>query len=353
MVRRVQTVRRRRDGSVTTRLVLEPVTTRSAYGRRGTGGTSLGSGTSSLTFDEDITGLTSGTTYYFCGIAQNSVGTSFGTVLSFTTASSADISITKVDSQDPVTVGNNLTYTITVTNGGPQGATNVEVTDTIPGNTTFVSSSASQGSCTGTSTVTCNLGSIANAGTATVTITVSVDSGSSMSNTATVTATEVDRVSGNNSDTETTNIAAAVCTTAPLNMVAWYKGENNGNDQFGVYNGTVTGATYPGGKVGQAFSLDGIDDKVVVSSVAALQPAAITIDAWIYVDPTATGEQGIIGKYVSNGGDRGYELYIEANKKLTLRANTVNPISFSSINALVFGQWNHIAATISSSASVI
>src|SRR5206468_7856787 len=56
-----------------------------------------------------------------------------------TVATSADVSVTKTDSPDPVTAGQNLTYTIIVTNNGPSDAQGVSLTDTIPANTTFVS----------------------------------------------------------------------------------------------------------------------------------------------------------------------------------------------------------------------
>src|SRR5205823_1107418 len=44
----------------------------------------------------------------------------------------ADVSITKSDSPDPVTAGNNLTYTLTASNSGPSNAQGVDVTDTMP-----------------------------------------------------------------------------------------------------------------------------------------------------------------------------------------------------------------------------
>jgi uncharacterized repeat protein (TIGR01451 family) len=50
-----------------------------------------------------------------------------------------DVSVTKSDSPDPVIVGSNLTYTITVNNGGPSNAANVTLSDILPANTTFVS----------------------------------------------------------------------------------------------------------------------------------------------------------------------------------------------------------------------
>ena len=75
-------------------------------------------------------------------------------------AGTADLSITKQDSPDPVTVGSPLTYTIGVANLGPDAGTNVTVTDTLPASVTLVSATASQGSCSGTTTVTCTLGSV-------------------------------------------------------------------------------------------------------------------------------------------------------------------------------------------------
>src|SRR4029078_6399137 len=45
----------------------------------------------------------------------------------------ADLSISKVDSPDPVLAGNLLTYTLTVHNGGPSDAQAVSVSDVLPG----------------------------------------------------------------------------------------------------------------------------------------------------------------------------------------------------------------------------
>ncbi len=52
---------------------------------------------------------------------------------------SAGLSTTVVDSPDPVLAGAGLAYTITVTNGGPDAATGLTLTDTLPAGTVFAS----------------------------------------------------------------------------------------------------------------------------------------------------------------------------------------------------------------------
>jgi uncharacterized repeat protein (TIGR01451 family) len=119
-------------------------------------------------------------------------------------ADQADLEISKADSPDPVTVGDNLTYTITVTNRGPDAATNVVVTDTLPSGVTFVS--ASSGCVHAAGVVTCNLGNIPAGGFVTITIVVTVTAPGTISNTATVTSDTLDPNTANNSDAEPTEV---------------------------------------------------------------------------------------------------------------------------------------------------
>ncbi len=126
------------------------------------------------------------------------------------TCSSADLSLTKSDSADPVESGQPMSYTLTIDNAGPDTATNVVVSDTLPGAFSFDSANASQGSCGESSgVVTCNLGDIASGGNATVTINGTPSGVGDISNTAVVTSDAADPNPDDNSDTENTTISPA------------------------------------------------------------------------------------------------------------------------------------------------
>jgi uncharacterized repeat protein (TIGR01451 family) len=130
-----------------------------------------------------------------------------------------DLALTKTDSPDPVQVGNNLTYTITITTHGPPAALNVHMSDTLPAGVNFVSVTPSQGNCTGTSTITCNLGSInfvPGENSATVTLVVTPTAAGTISNTATCSTTSAEFNLSNNTDTETTTVIAGSTPTPPL-----------------------------------------------------------------------------------------------------------------------------------------
>ena len=134
----------------------------------------------------------------------------------------ADLSVTKTDSPDPVIEGENITYTIVVTNNGPGDANSVTLVDPLDQLVTFVSATPTQGTCgENMGTVTCDLGSIANSATATVTLVVTAPAQAGqqdISNTASVSGAEPDPVTGNDSDTELTTVVPPEAPTADLGV---------------------------------------------------------------------------------------------------------------------------------------
>ncbi|MEU8031737.1 hypothetical protein AB0C13_24355 [Streptomyces sp. NPDC049099] len=127
---------------------------------------------------------------------------------------SADVAIAKSAIPEPVRPNRNLTYTLTVSNHGPNTADNVVVTDDLPSNARFVSVTPSQGSCQAppvgsTDSVRCSLGSLANSASSTtqIVVTVRANRNTTVTNTANVTTSTPDPVQSNNSVTIETPVS--------------------------------------------------------------------------------------------------------------------------------------------------
>jgi uncharacterized repeat protein (TIGR01451 family) len=135
-------------------------------------------------------------------------GNAVSVFLNTSPTSGADLGIMQASaSPEPVGVGNNLTYTADVLNEGPKDATGVTLTDTLPSGATFVSATATQGSCIQShGIVTCNIGSLASAFDAQATIIVTPSAPGSIMNSMEAAANEPDLVAGNNSAKQTSTV---------------------------------------------------------------------------------------------------------------------------------------------------
>lgn len=123
----------------------------------------------------------------------------------------ADLGVTKTDSPDPAFVGSNVTYTIQVTNAGPQGATSVTLTDRLPKHSDVISATASVGGCASKGgKVTCELGNLAadatRANPVTVTIVVRPTKAGTITNSVSVDSPETDPVAANDKAETTTRV---------------------------------------------------------------------------------------------------------------------------------------------------
>lgn len=124
----------------------------------------------------------------------------------------ADLAVTNTDSADPLLAGQALTYTVTVTNNGPNDAPGVTLTDTLPSGMAYGTPVPSQGSCTRASTiVTCLLGPLANGSVATVQLPMTPTAAGTATNTASA------AVTGGGTDPATANnrVAQATAIRAP------------------------------------------------------------------------------------------------------------------------------------------
>ena len=141
---------------------------------------------------------------------------------------SADLSLIK-NGPFQAAAGTNITYTIYLSNRGPNSAQNVVLTDAVPANTTFVSESQVSGptaSCTNpssgssTGSTVCTIATLAINETAVFSVTYNINAatpnGTELTNTATVTSTTSELHSADNTAVATTTVTAGAetCTVA-------------------------------------------------------------------------------------------------------------------------------------------
>src|SRR5205823_1266772 len=108
------------------------------------------------------------------------------------------------DGVTTVTAGDGVTrtYTIVVSNAGPSAAAGVSLSDTWPAGFSRGTVTPTQGTCTGSPSFTCALGTIASGANATVTVTYTVPSSTTVSpqvNTVSVSTSTLEGNTGNNS----------------------------------------------------------------------------------------------------------------------------------------------------------
>jgi uncharacterized repeat protein (TIGR01451 family) len=124
-------------------------------------------------------------------------------------APQADLALTAAANVATASLNNPVSYTLVVTNKGPQDATGAQLVDTLPGSVAYSNATSSAGTCTNIGgVVTCDFGTLTNGTTATVTVIVTPTNSAdaSVCSAVTVTNSLVDPVSANNS----TNICTPV-----------------------------------------------------------------------------------------------------------------------------------------------
>jgi uncharacterized repeat protein (TIGR01451 family) len=124
----------------------------------------------------------------------------------------ADLAVDIVDSDDPVAQNADLGLIITVNNGGPSDATDVELTVTLPASYTYNSTSSPGGwNCTPTgNTVACTLATLASDTLSTLTLFVTPTATGNYNTSVAVTGADDDNDPSNNSVTESTSIGLPV-----------------------------------------------------------------------------------------------------------------------------------------------
>lgn len=125
----------------------------------------------------------------------------------FTVDYPSDMQIWGTPSANPVTLGSNLVYTITIVNNGPNNASNVRLTNWLPASVTLRSATINQGTLNTTGNpITGNLGTMVGGATATFTATVAPHSLGKITNVMSISSDNLDPTPSNNN----TNIVTLI-----------------------------------------------------------------------------------------------------------------------------------------------
>lgn len=203
-----------------------------------------------------------------------------------------DVSLAQSAAPEPVLAGERLTYTLTASNNGPVRTAGVTVRNPLPGGVDLVSAEASQGTCSGTDTVACEIGSLGKDQSARVTIVVEPGQPGTLVNTATVSSTQPNRdVSNNTATTRTTVVAppsagtGAASDLSPEGATLNATVDPNGSEtayRFEYGTDTTYGQSTPEQPAGA-----GMDGGLVRADVSGLQP-----DTTYHYRVVATNAQG-------------------------------------------------------------
>ena len=128
---------------------------------------------------------------------------------------SANIQITQLRTPANPKVGDTVTYTVTVTNLGPDPADNVSVSDTYPQGLTWQSVLTTVGTCgPGDFGNSCSLGTLANGAVATITMNYVATAAQPVNHTVTGATATNDPVPANDTSTDSAMVVFAPCTAA-------------------------------------------------------------------------------------------------------------------------------------------
>jgi uncharacterized repeat protein (TIGR01451 family) len=159
----------------------------------------------------------------------------------------ADLALTITDSPDPVDAGTSLTYTVDLTNNGPDSAPAATVTLPLPSGATATSATGTGWSCTTGATVTCTRAAPLPTGPApTITVTVSVTAtGGTLAATATATTTAADPDASNSAATATTTVTSTADLDLTKQHIGSFTAGSTGSYLLTVHNAGPSPANPP------------------------------------------------------------------------------------------------------------
>jgi uncharacterized repeat protein (TIGR01451 family) len=230
------------------------------------------------------------------------------------------------------------TFSLTVSNAGPDAATQTAVTIALPANVQFISA-ADPGCTYSDGQIHCAIPTLASGQSLKLDFTVQALTGPFQFR-ANILPTETDPIFANNNPVSQSITAGPSCVDAPSGIISLWSAEGDSTDALGLNNATLQGSTsFVSGEVGQAFRLNGINNYVSVADNATLRPKNVTLEGWFNFASTALGH--LVSKTFGTGEDDSYVIWYNGG----LRAATTDPAQLFFSWTPTLGTWYHIAYT--------
>ena len=242
---------------------------------------------------------------------------------------SADLTIAKSVDQQHAVVGENVTYTITVFNHGPNAAANAGVIDSLPSGVRFVSASPSSGTCANNSgTVDCSLGDLPSGTGASVTLVVAPTAAGSLTNRASVASDTPDPNTSNNIDGVTIAVTAGGGGSA-----------GGGNAGGGIGPGLASGQVL-GPPLGVILQPDLQVNKVIIDDTGKpIHPTTVPLGAEVRYAITVknVGDAAAEQVFLRDGALTQTVAGLGVNRLRTVRTLPVGLLTVSSPDGLALG----------------
>lgn len=126
-------------------------------------------------------------------------------------------------------------------------------------------------------------------------------------------------------------------------LYSWYNADGNTNDSTGNYNATTAIVGYTTGKIGQAFQMNGLTNRVELPTNSHLFTGDFSVSLWLNVNVMATAYP--FSNYTTTGNQKGFVCGYTGTGTITF-GGWFSGLSVSTATSpngtLTTGVWNHI-----------
>lgn len=128
------------------------------------------------------------------------------------------------------------------------------------------------------------------------------------------------------------------------------KGTVAADDSNNANHGTIDGAAHTKGRFARGLTFDGVDDRVVVPRSASLEPATVTLEAWVRAPASPGTFRYIVATSATGCLFPSYGLYTGSNGGVAFAVSgqVFDPSAISPAaapEAIWNGAWHHVAGT--------